>query len=261
MSEEELKAYYEQIKAQEAAKEPRFWWHWQNLKKDEPRRVGIHGRAWLHQRPQGEFGIEWHLPTTSFHIRLTVGGNHQLDASVGCGLFALYVHFDGWSRLRKFEALSDWRGKETSLDIYSWAIHWKIWTPEHEWSTRTPKWRDGYFNIPDFLLGRAKYTKVDQAPIPVIIPMLEGTYAATVTFFSQEWKRPRWPIALRRDGANIDIDSGIPIPGKSCGDDAYFSIGTSATTVKGAIQHAIDTVMERRKRYGGENWMPERTSV
>lgn len=245
----------------EAEKRPRFWWHWQNLKEDYKGK-GIHGRAWLHNRPRGVFGVEWHLPSWDFHVRITVGGgNDQLGLSLACGLFALYFSFEQWALLKKWDERAHWQGLETSLSIYNWSIHWKVWTPEHEWSSSTPKWRDGWFNIPDFFLGRNKYTKVDQKPIPAVVSLPEGDYPVTVIFFTQTWKRPRWPVAKIRKGGNVDIEHGIPIPGKGesswdCTDGAYMSIGTSAMTVEEAIADVIERVNERRIRYGGKNWKP-----
>jgi hypothetical protein len=245
----------------EQHKESRFWWHWQNLKEDNPK-AWLYGRAWLHQRPRGQFEFGWCIPSHSARVEVTFGGNHQLQISLSCWLLALYFTFEQWAWLRRWKACEDWHGKETSFALHSWAFWWRLWLDENEWHSKTPKWRDGCFHIDNFFLGKNEYTKVDQPPIPVVIPLPEGNYPAKVVLFSQTWKRPRWPLARYRTGATVDIeDGGIPVPGKGenawdCDDDAFSSIGTSATTVEASIADAIRSVNRTRERYGGKGWLP-----
>jgi hypothetical protein len=238
-----------------------FWWHWQNLKEDSPK-AWLHGRAWLHHRPDGVFGVSWCAPSHDVHVEAIIGGHQQLQLSVSCGLFALYFTFEQWSWLRKWKVCEGWPGKELSLSIHDWAIWWNLWTNEDEWNAKTPKWRNGCFHIDDFVLGKYTYTKVNQPSIPVLIPMPEKDYEGTLTFFTQTWKRSRWPFSRQRQGASVDIEGGIPIPGKgetdyNCDDTACFSIGTSATTIVGAIDAVVQRVNERREHYGGKGWLPQ----
>lgn len=242
----------------------RFYWHWQNLKDDEPRRIGFHGRAWLRQRPRGVFGVEWHLPGGSVQLALTVGGvEDQLRLSISLWFVALYFSIENCAWIARWKPASSYQGKETSFTIHDWSLWWSIWHDEYVWHSKTPRWRIGSFNITDFFLGRAKYTKIDGESTPVMIPMPEGEYPAIVTFYQQTWKRPRWPVAKRRDGAKVNAGQGVPIPGKGenswdCGEDAIFSSGSSTTTMEGAIQDFIASVMHTRERYGGKNWQPEK---
>jgi len=246
-------------------KEHGFFWHWQNLKKEDSTKHLLNGRAWLHHRPGGVFGVQWVIPSGNVHVDLTVGGcEDQLRFSVALGLFALYFSFERWSWLQKLKVCADYHERQIGLSWFMHSLHWRIWTDPMEYHFSTPKWRDGWFDVSDFFLGRNKYTKVDQEPIPATISMPEGEYPATVTFFTQTWKRPRWPWPKVKNGADVDIEGGIPIPGKGenswdCDEDAYMSIGTSATTVEEAVQNAIESVNKRRVRYGGKNWLPEKT--
>ena len=248
----------EKRKEMQRTEERGFFWHWQNLKEDSPT-AWLHGRAWLHKRPRGVIGFEWCLPG-KFGMSITVGGHHQLLFTLQLLLFSFYLHIDEFKRLRWCDYGEQ---REIGFHWFMWSLNWRIWTNPDEWHSTTPKWRDGHFNIPDFLFGRYKYTKVDQEPILVTIPMPEGNYQGTVTFFSQTWQRKRFPYTKQRTGAEVDIEGGIPIPGKGenawdCDDSAFLSIGTSASTVEEAVQHAIETVNKRRERYGGKNWLPER---
>ncbi|SRR5579875_1113039 len=262
---DEMKAVLEEIKQRAVRREEKrrgFWWHWQNLKKDEPRRKGVHGRAWLHRRRGGVFGIEWHIPGRSFKVGFTIGGiEDQVRLSLCLWLFSLYFSIEQLPLLNRWEAAKGYHDLETSLSIFAWTLWWSIWHDDNEWRKSDPKWRRGSFDIPDFFLGRNTYQKVDQEPIPAVVHLPEGDYPVTVQFFTQTWKRPRWPFARVRSGADVDSEQGLPIPGKGenswdCDDDAFMSIGTSASTVEEAIADATKRVLERRERYGGKNWIP-----
>jgi hypothetical protein len=243
--------------------EPRFWWHWQNLKHGDASRSWLHGRVWLHYRPQGIFGIEWCIPTRSYHIELTIGGvEDQLRLSIGCGLFALYFNLEDFPILNRWRTARNYHGRETSISAHHWSLWWRIWHDESIWKSTTPKWRRGSFNIPDFFLGRAEFSKIDQPPVPVSIPMPEGVYQATVTFSNYTWKRPRCPFPRKHRGTTIDIaGKGIPAPGKGesswdLEDSAFLSVGSLATTIPDAIADCVRVVLRKRYKYGGKDWVP-----
>src|SRR6266567_1371071 len=243
-------------------KESRFWWHWQNLKKDLPK-AWLHGRAWLHHRPAGVFGVEWVIPTRSFGVHLFVGGmEDQLRFNVSCRLFGLYFSLERWPWLRKWKAANH-HGKETSFAIHHWTFWWRLWHDEHEWKSTTPKWRHGSFTLPDFFLGKAKYTRVNQGSKDIVIEMPERAYPATLTFSTSTWKRRRWPWAKRVEYAEIEVEGGVPIPGKGenswdCDDDAIFSSSMACSSEKDAIERFIQSANHTRERYGGKNWLPEK---
>lgn len=269
---EEMKAFLkereEKIQARRAEEEREqrgLHFHWQNLKKEDHSSKWLHGRCWLSRRPNydRELHTEWVVPGR-FDLSVTIGGNHQLDCCLGLLLFTLYFSLDRFALLRKWKAFESGKGMETSFSFLDWSLCWKVWTPEYEWSKGTPKWRDGLFSIPDFFLGRNKCGKVEQEPIAAVVPMPEGDYPVQVVFFEQTWKRPRWPWPKRRKGAEVVcMGNGIPVPGKGesawdCDDTAYLSIGTSAMAVEEALAQARETIMQRRERYGGNNWQPEK---
>lgn len=97
----------------------------------------------------------------------------------------------------------------------------------------------------------------------VELHFLEADYPATVILTTDTWKRPRWHWPLVVERAEVDVPGGVPIPGKGenswdIDDDATFSLVTPASTVEEAVQKFYDTVNERRARYGGRNWTPEK---
>lgn len=160
--------------------------------------------------------------------------------------------------------------KERAVEAYAtpdegsgWYVHWNVWTPTHEWSATTPRWRNGGFFLYDALLGSTTYTTREVERVAVVIPMPEGSYAGTATVEHCTWTRPRWPFGPWQQGRYVEIDvpSGVPHPGKGenswdCDDDATFVMSTRSRTVGEAIGAFVGSVMERRAKYGGLDWRP-----
>ncbi len=262
---EEMVRLSKEMSALEERQRRGFFWHWQNLRGKKQK--GIHGRAWLYHRPRGVFGIEWRLPSRLFHLYVIVGGDeNQVRFSIALWFVALYFKFEQWAWLNRWKVAKSYHGKEIRLSIHSWALWWNIWTPEYEWHSTTPKWRQGCFDIPDFFLGRNEYTCEYGDKQEVSFEMPESTYIAEVKPMVQTWKRPRWPYPRVRHGFDIDIPGGVPIPGKGesewdCGEDAIMSTGSSASTVPGAIADLVKSIHQTRERYGGKNWRPQKTTA
>jgi|SRR5882762_3349961 len=242
-------------------RERRIWWHWQNLKKEDGSRGWVNGRGWLHIG-NAVFGCQWVIPSNNFGISFSIGeGEYQLLGSMGCGLFAFYWHLEGVRWLYKY--LGDTR--EISLRFFGGAMWWHIWQDPDEWRSDDPKWRRGTFRPIDFILGRDKYSFQDKASEERTIAFPEGTYAAKIRLFTSTWKRPRWHWARTIERAEVDVKGGVPIPGKGenswdLDDDAIYSLTTPATSVDEAIEKFVKTVNNRRLKYGGENWIPEKES-
>lgn len=249
-------------------REPRrFRWHWQNLYKEDHPTAKLSairdGRGWL-RFGRAVLGMQWVVfgrPT--FGISIATGDEEQLSGFIQLVFFSFYWSLEGIKLLDKI--IDERSTREVSVRVHDAALWWTIWSNPNVWHNTDPKWRDGCFHFDDFLLGKNDYSIREEPPVNVIISMPEGDYPATVTLSEQVWKRPRWPIARKRKGANVDIKApgGVPIPGKgemsyNCGEDGFTSIGTSATTIDGAVLAAIDSVNKRRLRYGGPDWRPGR---
>ncbi len=261
MDEDRLKQFAER---EERIRSPRFWWHWQNLKEDSPK-AWLHGSGWLNdRRSRFRLGLEWLLPSPFTHASIEFGdGDYQITASLACPLFAGWIHVQGIRAFDRFHLFSGYSGtmRKIGLSFYSWSLSWTLWADPSGWSPTKPRWRDGWFDLPDFLLGKATHTKTDQEPIPATLTFAEGDYPVTVVFFHQRWKRPRWPWPKLRDGAEVNSETGIPVPGKGenswdCDDDAFLSIGASAKTVEEALAQVKAKVEKRREQYGGHDWKP-----
>lgn len=91
--------------------------------------------------------------------------------------------------------------------------------------------------------------------------MPEHPYPATVRLFESTWKRPRWPFARRMVRAEIEVEGGIPHPGKGenswdCDDDATYSLTCQARTAEDAVAKLVGSVLRDRRNYGGRSWRP-----
>lgn len=268
------------------------WWHWQNL--DEARTTGEHerygerrlkgkgwrhGRAWFNlrgpeDRHNGSIGISWSLFRKQIYLlsldfEVDPGGDDAIGGSLYLFPFAFWWQIDGHraNRLARFLVRDGWDEREISVRIVApnrfggmgdgWTILWRLWSSHSSWSSRTPKWRDGHWNVFDSTLGRHRHSKIELSKTDVLIPMPERPYPATVTMFESTWRRQRFPFirkSIRR--AEVEIDGGIPFPGKGenawdCGDDAVFSSTFPATTVEEAIGKVVSSVMRDRRKNGG----------
>lgn len=268
---------------------PNAYWHWQNLDEDRQGRAKgrgwKHGRAWFNFRVDREegkdsnsigVGLEWVFRLRAkepLRARLALGGGDSADELKGhVGLFGTTVYASLESPLAR--RLTDVlcggrryyhdRERELSFRIDGDTLWWRVWANPNEWRRGRPRWRDGNFDVSDFLLGRTKYEKQVIEARDVVIPMPEGAYPAKAELELCTWTRRRfgWP-AKRVVRAQIEVEGGIPHPGKGenawdCGDDATYAITTPADTIEEGISKFVHSVLRDRTRYGGANWSPEK---
>jgi hypothetical protein len=117
-------------------------------------------------------------------------------------------------------------------------------------------------NLKDRVLGKAKYSRVAEDPISVVIPMPEGNYDATATRETATWERSRWPFSKKVTVRwNVRPEIGIPIPGKGenswdCGDDAIYGQIGAASSMADAIGRLVSSALGSRARYASLAWEP-----
>jgi hypothetical protein len=258
--------------------------HWQNLD-DRPGdgfkstgNLWKHGRGWVqpwgYENGRPGFRLEWNVLAGYWRIDLGVDPQES-EINWGFATPALSLWWavtDCYPLLRKlglegpWPEPGDWDGyqKDVSLAFHEGSFHWTIWLDSNQHSSKTPFWRDGYFNVPDFLFGDTVHSKVSvKGPIDVEIPLPERTYKGTIEMKRETWQRPRlpWPsdVILR---AHIDMKSDpLPLPGKgttsyNCDEDATFSSTGPARNVADAVGRLIGETLARRERYGGRGWRP-----
>lgn len=135
---------------------------------------------------------------------------------------------------------------------------------EESHTTRAQEWPGWHLTLQprlkDRLFGRTICTTIEGEQEPVIVPMPEGNYPGRLKREERVWKRPRWPwIAQRRVDYWVDMDIGVPTPGKGenswdCDDDGIF--GTGGKTKAEAVANVTSAALRQRERYAGPGWEP-----
>ncbi len=215
-------------------------------------------RCWLYVgKGHFRFELAW-LHSLGPGISLSAGG-YEDDWTLGITLpwlLAVWFAVPG-SRVRD---------REVSVRLHGGSLYWNFWTPSMEWSSKTPRWRNGSFNFVDLVLGRSKYSEREVETRDVLVPMPEGAYPAKAMLREDTWRRPRWPWARRLMRVSIDIPGGIPKPGKGenswdCGDDATMGITTPARSIPEGVGRLVGSVLSDRVRRGGwRDWTWSRES-
>ncbi len=206
-------------------------------------------RAWLHWGRNSTARIDVCWRTWLCGASIKFDDEHGWGVSLRLPPLALYASID-IPRLR----LS--HDREVEISAHSGAIWWHLWTPPYEWSSKTPRWRQGNFNVVDFLLGRQRYERRTIEERDVLVPMPEGTYQANAKLEEFIWSRPRW-FTKRLKRVSFEIPSGIPHAGKGenswdCGDDATFGLTTGeCKSIPEGIGVLVGSCLRDRVRYGG----------
>lgn len=234
-----------------------YFWR-QNL--NEPGSAFWHGRAKLFVgEDMRGLGAEWKhgLKTRGFNLSLTVR------------------HFDDtWKLSLKIPYIGSWwlywTGRETCFDCereisFSWfdsAFHWKVWATVDSWSRDTPRWRDGWWNPLDTILGSQRHSLKLLSTGEVVVPMPEGNYTGQYQETVSIWKRPRWPFAKHVRRYEVEMTEPIPIPGKGenswdCEDTAIEALVTPAYDVNDLVGRIVASAVRDRLRYGGTDWKPQ----
>lgn len=247
-----------------------IWFHCQNLNERKNGQKGTilrHGRAWLHFGHDNCIGWSWNFGTHFFHAYAEIGGwgsETDLTVSLATPLLAFWFHVERlwpkWIKRKINEKRMD--DIEVRFGVHDWSLWWSLWHPVDSWSSRTPKWRHGSFNILDFVLGRNKYSESEISISQVNVSMPERDYPASVKIFESTWKRPRWPFNKRMIRADINLEVPIPVPGKGendwdIDDDAIHSMTCPASNVEDAVTRVRESALKDRIRYGGYNWIPK----
>ena len=223
------------------------------------------GRCWLHARGRDgrvdggpTFTAEWQIPTTFWHAKLELGdGEHDLSVDLACGLFALWL---GANRILP----PAWRVRERRIGVscHDGTAHISLWENPNEWRRSDPRWMRFSVTPLDILLGKHVYRTRELADGSAVIPLPEAAYPARITISEATWTRPRWPWPRRIIRAEVEVDGGIPVPGKGenswdIDDDAIYSLTTPAASLPEAVAAMVRSVLESRLRHGGSmGWRP-----
>jgi hypothetical protein len=226
-------------------------------------RINRHkNRLWVYYKGHHNLlGIEWNFFRKATHCGIETGwrkkaGRRSQQFFIGIPwMFNLWVHlFD----------CQEWADYELGIKIHDGSIWFSIFSNPIESSSRDPWYRKTHCFTPlDFLLGREKCTTEIIGTEAVEIPMPERSYSGIAKIEVRTWKRPRWHWPTVRKSVWIDVEGGIPFPGKGenswdCGMDGIWGTGHEGHVVEGAIGRYVGAVLNNRRRYGGKNWkLPE----
>lgn len=186
--------------------------------------------------------------------RLTRGWIYQRRA------WSLLINYHAWLTVRvafdddAASMASYYRSKREQGDDLRWTRA-ALW-PGREWKFRP--------ELKDRLLGKTLYTKVEDEPVRVSIPMPEGIYPATAIRSTSTWTRRRWPWG-RKVSKRVEIkpDIPIPVPGKGenswdIDDDAIHSQIGPCASIPEAIGHIVGSALSTRSRHASLQWTPAR---
>lgn len=230
--------------------ERRAWLYLVGRDKDEKWRP--EGRLVLRVGRNLSFRTEWNLWT---HFCMAEVTTDPME-----GALTLHLGLPPVALWFSVEHRSLWKlGREAlglGVSVHDWRVWWRLLTPVDSWSSKTPRWREGNWDVLKTLLGDVEYSSRVLSTCSVLVPMPEGAYPGTVTLTEDSWSRPRWPTTkLRR--AKIDVPKGVPHMGKGenswdCGQDATYGLSTTARTVDEAVSKFVASVLRSRARYDGD---------
>ncbi len=231
---------------------------------------GLSWRWWVYFA-RGTVNIELTLWSSFCHFSVQVDSEKWQVAVafppvalwIGVEAFGLWKpqrkHIFSWDDNREVWLTDE---REFQIAVHHWTVWLTLWGRLHEWQTVDPWWIRGVsLNLPDFILGRSRFTERVVGEFDVTIPTPEGTYQGRATITHCTWKRPRW-VAHSRTGTRVTIMNGIPFPGKGenswdCGLDALWGYGCESTKPEAVIARGVQLALENRRRYGGSvEWKP-----
>lgn len=247
-----------------------FYWFVVNHDQHGKGHLWREGKLCLRSRlNRSEIDFAWsHRLRPGLAFSLTVGSG---DGDTGLGLHLELLGLSWWlhiehewtkrlcHRLLPHHYFRIDEPRQIQVYISGCHVHWSFWQPLHEWSTSTPKWRQGGFFLEDVLLGSARYSKrlVDD-PVDAIASFPEGSYRLKLQREIATWKRPRWPWPIVRESVDIRLERDGAIPqfrGKGensydCDDDAIFGMGSEGHSYEHAVATYVEAVLRNRRKYG-----------
>ena len=221
-------------------------------------RLPLHGRLRLFTRGNSSLRFSWDVPSSFAHARVGVEPMEG-EACVELALppFALWFAVESWPMFG-----GKGEGREVSIAAHDNSIWWRLWTSPDSWSSSTPRWREGNFDVARLLFGEQRVERRPMGePFPVLVPMPEGPYPGVIKMEQIVISRPRWLTEISTVG-EIKLQHPIPIPGKGenpwdIDDDVIRSASIQARNPGEVIGALVASATETRMSRGGRNWRPK----
>lgn len=213
------------------------------------------GRVWFGRK----FHIEWKLGRKANGLKFSYQQNtYNPDIVIHIAIKWLFSVFFVFG-----DVAMDRQPREYGIRIHDWLFTIHYGDNPDEWSKDSK--RKSFF-IDDLLFGHANVEIIADELNRMEITLPEGVYPLMVTRTVNRRTRRRVPL-YREIFVIYDIESetGVPIPGKGesswdLDDDAIFSAGYWADSYDEALDRFKQYVLDRRLKYGGPNWLPEKAS-
>lgn len=208
-----------------------------------------------HHNPLTVISVAWY-----FKRQHSLGCDLSIDAMEQEWTASLRVPRAGFyisAPLPKALWRQSWRdGREIGVSYHHGALWLKLWNAPNEchdnapWADARSRKRQPVLHLDDLVLGRATHRSETLETFTGTLHLDDG-YEVTARRFVSEWKRPRWPVPRRVMRVEIEIPSGIPIPGKGengwdCEDDAIFARTTTASSIEEAARTLVADVQRQR---------------
>lgn len=229
---------------------------------------GIHGRARVAVANDVEASVEYHLPGTSWGVRLHARKDEDpIGWMVGFGLATIYGSFDGAGFRRAAKYVADvlfpgdmgskWSGRDFGVRFFDGAVWWNFGSDDYGWTGQRPKWKDGSWRPLGFNMRTSDPVVVETRE--VLIPMPERSYRGTATVTEAYWGYAKLPRRFHEKRRSVEIEmhpgEQVGVPGKGenswdCGDDAIFSRSGPSESIEDAIGGFVASALRTRRKYG-----------
>lgn len=236
--------------------EPQIWWHVVHYDR-RAKKKHFAKKLYLHVGDQ-VLGFYLSLFDSSALVDLTFSTTSDENFSFSLAIYKLFYFGFSISKLPIVNRLPGvkWTGKwgsgerEFRLSWRPWSWHWNIWTYPGESKNW---WRDGHFDLADFLLGRKKCTTEQGARSSIAVIMPEGVYTGQANQVYRSWKRPRWHRIKQKSFVDIEMDTPIPVPGDGendwdCRGDAIYGGSYAADSIEAGIEALRSIVIRQRSK-------------
>lgn len=202
--------------------------------------------------------INWEtiFPSQFLHAKIHLN-DEKLQFSVGNPLYATWLSFENKLIYKLFDKFGD---REIGIHYYDGLLYWHLLSDPDNWSDSVPKWRDYSINIKRLIEGKKEHTSELLEEKSIKLCLFEKDYFGTGKLFSNSAK-DRWGRIKKSLIVELSFPNGIPIPGKGengwdCEEDAIYQFNYPASSIDVALEDAHQSVLNRRLKYGGKNWLP-----
>ncbi|MBM7598237.1 hypothetical protein JOC34_000594 [Virgibacillus halotolerans] len=232
-------------------------------------------KIWMHSSKKKGYRWWLHWGKTAWHYEGYLGknanhntiscnlGGEENDIQVHFGikrLFNFYFGVEDFFPRKLMSKLFGYDSRMYGISLFEEYISIEFHRDDMGYSEG---WR-GYHKMIDWksiLFGKQKFDKEELGEYGVYVDMPEGKYPAKVKMFKSTWTRKRFIKPIEMIRGDITPAIAIPIPGKGenahdIGDDAIYSSTIPADSPQEAAEELAESVMETRRKYANESWVP-----